>query len=353
MDRIEKMMKEFTETAGVSGDEEEVFALMKKYLAKIVSIEKCGLGSFVGRLKKGRKKPRIMIAGHMDEVGLMVSHFTGSFIKFNTIGGWWAPRLLGLPVRIKTSRGDIRGVIASKSPFHMEAEERKNDIKAKDLYIDVGLTGDREPETLGIMPGDPVVPDISFQSLAGGNTYMAKAWDNRIGCMAVVEALKKLSRVDIPNRVFGVGTVQEEVGLRGATTSGYYVDPDVALVVDVGIAQDIPGGPEGGMEKLGGGVSISVYDASLIPNRKLRDLVISVAKKKKIPYHFSSISIGGTDGGKLHIGRSGVPTIVFGIPTRYIHSGAGILDRGDFESTVKLVVEVVKSLDEKTVGKLT
>ncbi len=352
MDRIEKMMKEFTETAGVSGAEEEVFALMKKHLGKIASIDKCGLGSFVGHLKKGRKKPRIMIAGHMDEVGLMVSHFSGSFIKFNTIGGWWAPRLLGLPVRIKTSKGCVRGVIASKSPFHMEPEERKKEIKTKELYIDVGLTGDKKPEKLGIMPGDPVVPDTPFLPLDGGKTYLAKAWDNRIGCMVVVETLKKLSRLDIPNAVYGVGTVQEEVGLRGAVTSGYHVNPDVALTVDVGIAQDIPGGPEGGMEKLGGGVSICVYDNSLIPNRKLRDLVISVADKKKIPYHFSSISVGGTDGGKLHMDRSGVPTIVFGIPTRYIHSGAGILARSDFENAVKLVVEVVKSLDEKTVRKL-
>ncbi|MDZ7860687.1 MAG: M42 family metallopeptidase [Candidatus Krumholzibacteriota bacterium] len=352
MDRIEKMMKEFTETAGVSGAEEEVFALMEKHLGKVASIEKCGLGSFVGRLKKGRKKPRVMIAGHMDEVGLMVSHFSGSFIKFNKIGGWWAPRLLGLQVRIKTSKGWINGVIASKSPFHMEAEERKKEIKAKDLYIDIGLTGDEKPEDLGVMPGDPVVPDTEFLPLNGGRTYLAKAWDNRIGCMAVVEALKKLSSVDPPCGVYGVGTVQEEVGLRGAVTSGHYVNPDVALAVDVGIAQDIPGAPEGGMEKLGGGVSICVYDASLIPNRKLRDLVVSTAEKKKIPYHFSSISVGGTDGGKLHMDRSGVPAIVFGIPTRYIHSGAGILDRSDFDNAVKLIVEVVKSLDEETVRNL-
>jgi endoglucanase len=167
--------------------------------------------------------------------------------------------------------------------------------------------------------------------------------------MAVVESLRKLVRANPPCAVFGVGTVQEEVGIRGAVTSGHYVNPDVCLAVDVSIAQDTPGSPEGGTEKLGKGVSICVYDASLIPNRRLRDLVVSVADKKKIPYHLSAVPYGGTDGGKVHLDRTGVPTIVLGIPTRYIHSGAGILDRKDFESAVKLIVEVVKLLDAKRV----
>lgn len=352
MDRIEEMMKEFTEAAGVSGAEEEVFSLMEKHLGSIADIEKCGLGSFVGVLKKGKEKPRVMLAGHMDEIGLMVSRFTDNFIRFNTIGGWWIPRMIGMPVVIKTGKGDVPGVVTSKSPFNMDPEERKKVPQAKDLFIDIGLTGKKKPESLGVRPGDPVVPNIPFTPLKGGKTYMAKAWDNRIGCMAVVETLRRLSRSKPPCRVFGVGTVQEEVGIRGAVTSGHHVNPDVCLAVDVSIAQDIPGSAEGGMEKLGGGVSICVFDASLIPNRKLRDLVVSTAEKKKIPYHFSAVPFGGTDGGKVHLDRSGVPTVVFGIPTRYIHSGAGILDRRDFENAVKLLVEVVKLLDNKTVSGL-
>jgi len=346
------MMKEFTEAAGVSGAEEDVFSLMEARLRKIADVERCRLGSFVGRLKKGPDSPRVMIAGHMDEVGLMVSHFSKNFIRFNTIGGWWPPRLVGMPVVIKTQRGDLRGVVASKSPFHMEQEERKKQLQAKELYIDVGLEEGQKPEKTGIRPGDPVVPDIPFTPLRKKRTYMAKAWDNRIGCMAVVEALQKLNRIKIPCAVFGVGTVQEEVGIRGAVTSGHYVNPEVCLAVDVGVAQDIPGSPEGGVEKLGDGVSICVFDASLIPNRKLRDLVVSVAEEKKIPHNLSAVPYGGTDGGKVHLDRSGVPTIVFGIPTRYIHSAAGILDRKDFESAVKLIVEVVRVLDSETVRKL-
>ena len=352
MDRIEKMMKEFTEAAGVSGDEGEVFSLMEKYLEGIVEVGRDKLGSFIGKLTRGVESPRIMLAGHMDEVGMMVSHFTDNFIKFAVVGGWWTPRLIGLPVIIKTGDKDIRGVVASKSPFHMEGKERRKIPEKTDLFIDIGLTGDEEPSGLGIKPGDPVVPDAPFIPLINGNTYMAKAWDNRIGCMAVVETLTRLSGEKPPCAVFGVGTVQEEVGLRGAETSVHHVNPDVCLAVDVGIAQDIPGAPKGGMDRLGKGVSISVFDASLIPNRALRDLVVSVAENEKIEHYFSATPYGGTDGGKFHLSRSGIPTIVLSIPTRYIHSNGGILDRRDFENTVRLLVKLIMKLDVKAVAGL-
>jgi len=352
MDDTEKMMNDFTGAAGVSGNEEAVFDLMERYLEGTVEVSRDKLGSFIGRLSAGEEEPRIMLAGHMDEVGLMVSHFEDSFVKFAVVGGWWAARLIGLPVIIKTADKDIRGVVACKSPFTMEADERKKVPKKTDLFIDIGLTSDETPDEFGIRPGDPVVPDVPFTPLINGSTYMAKAWDNRIGCMAVVETLRKLSSRKPPCAVFGVGTVQEEVGLRGAETSVHYVNPDVCLAVDVGIAQDIPGSPKGGMDKLGRGVSVSVFDASLIPNRALRDLVVEVAEREGIDYYFSATPFGGTDGGKFHLSRSGVPTIVLSIPTRYIHSGGGILDRGDFESTVQLLEKLIMSLDSEAVARL-
>ncbi len=350
MDRIEELMKKFTEAMGVSGAEQQVYGLMKDELEPVAEIGRDKLGSFIGRLKGGRERPRIMLAAHMDEIGLMVSHFTGNFIRFNTLGGWWNPRLIGMPVRIRTPKKDIMGVVVSKSPFHMDNEERDRPLKTRDLYIDVGLTGKRKPDSLGIRPGDPVVPEASFMILDGGRTYMAKAWDDRAGCLAVVEIMKKLARYKLPNALFCAGTVQEEVGLRGAVTSGHSIAPDLCFAIDVNIAQDLPGSPEGGVEKLGAGVSICVYDATLIPNVKLRDHVAGVAEKKKIPHHFSAIPFGGTDGGKVHLNESGVPTLVLGIPTRYIHSSAGILCRKDFDNTVRLMVEVIRTLDEKTVG---
>ncbi len=352
MDRIEELFKEFTEAVGVSGFEGDVADLMARHLSPIATIEKDRLGSVIARLKGAREKPKVMLAAHMDEVGFMVSHFAGSFVKFNALGGWWGPQMVGLPVAIRTARGAVPGVIASKNLFEMDEEERKAPFKAKDLFIDVGLTGKKSPETLGIRPGDPVAPQFAFTKLPASRTYMAKAWDDRVGCVMIVEALRALSKVKRPNAVYGAGTVQEEVGIRGAMTSGFTIGPDVALILEVDIAQDTPGSREGSPGGLGGGVSIYVYDATLIPNARLRDHVVAVAKRKKIPFQYSAVPVGGTDGGRVHLNAGGVPTMVIGVPARHIHSAAGIISRKDFDNAVKLVVEVVKTLDAKTVAGL-
>ncbi len=351
MDRIESLMKEFTETPGVSGFEGEVAKLLSRHLAGIVSIEKDRLGSAIARLRGGPERPRVMLAAHMDEVGFMVSHFTGGFVRFNTLGGWWGPRMIGLPVRIRTARGDVPGVIASKNPFEMEEEERKGPFKAKDLFVDVGLFGKKKPGSLGIRPGDPVTPVCPFTPLSGG-AYMAKAWDDRAGCVMLVEAMRALAAAKRPNSVLGVGTVQEEVGIRGAATSGYHADPDVCIVLEVDVAQDTPGSAPESPGRVGDGASVCVYDATLIPNTRLRDHIIALAERRKIPHQLSAVPFGGTDGGRVHLNARGVPTIVIGVPARHIHGAAGIICRRDFDAAVKLVVEVVKTLDGKTVAAL-
>ncbi len=352
MDRVETMMKEFTEAAGVSGSVGEVCAHLARYLGPIAAIEKDRLGSCIARLRGGPEKPRVMLAAHMDEVGFMVSHFSGSFVRFNPLGGWWYPRMIGLPVAIRTSKGDVPGVIATKNPYEMEEEERKGPFKAKDLYVDVGLMAKKSPESLGIRPGDPIVPQCAFTPLDGGRTLMAKAWDDRAGCVMLVEILTALARMKRPNAVIGVGTVQEEVGIRGAVTSGFRANPDVCIVLEVDIALDTPGSAEGNPGRLGAGVSICVYDATLIPNARLRDHVVAIARRKKIPYQFSAVPYGGTDGGRVHLNAAGVPTIVIAVPARHIHSAAGIVARKDFDNAVKLVTGVVATLDARTVAGL-
>lgn len=349
MDRIEMLLKELTETAGASGFEGEVASLLERRLGASADIERDRLGSMIARLRGVKEGPRVMLAAHMDEVGFIVSYFSGSFVRFNALGGWWPPRMVGLPVTIHTSRGNVPGVIATKNPFEMEEEERKAPVKPKDLYIDVGLYGGKKPESLGIRSGDPVTPRFEFTELPG-KAYMAKAWDDRAGCAILVEAMIALARTDRPNTVIGVGTVQEEVGVRGAATSGYRTDPDVCIVLEVDIARDTPESPSECPGKLGQGVSILVYDATLIPNSRLRDHVIDVARRKKIPYQLSAVPYGGTDGGRVHLNASGVPTIVIAVPARHIHSAAGIICRRDFDAAVKLVVEVVKTLDRKRVA---
>jgi len=227
-------------------------------------------------------------------------------------------------------------------------------VEIKDMYIDVGATADNNvAEKLGIRPGDPIVPISPFTVLRNKKAYLAKAWDDRIGCALIIDVMNRLTKIKHPNTVYGVGTVQEEVGLRGATTSVSSVDPDVGFVLEVGLAMDTPGIDGERKEKLGAGPSLYVYDSTMIPNTRLRDLVIEVAEKKKIPYHFTSILRGGTDGGKIHLHRSGVPTQTIGVPTRYIHAQAGILHRDDYDHTVTMLTEVIRRLDQKTVRGLT
>jgi endoglucanase len=189
-------------------------------------------------------------------------------------------------------------------------------------------------------------------TMANPRTYLAKAWDDRIGCAVMIDVLKRLTKEKHPNSVSAVGTVQEEVGLRGATTSAAVVDPDVAFALEVSIAHDTPGFTAEDAEALGNGPSILVYDRSMIPNRNLLDLALDVAAKHKIPYHLASVDKGGTDTGKIHMNKAGVPSLVIGVATRYIHSHIGIIHRADYDNAVNLVTEIVKVLDARKVASL-
>lgn len=347
------MFKELTEANGISGFEDEVADLMASYLEDVATISYDKLGSLVAEKKGKSESPRVMIAGHMDEIGFMVKNVTKEgFIKFLPIGGWWGHVALSQRVLVKTRKGDFVGVIGSKAPHILKPEERKKVLEIADMYIDVGAAGRFDvKKSLGVRPGDPIVPISDFAILGNKKTYAAKAWDDRIGVAAVIDVMHKVGTAH-PNTIYGVGTVQEEVGLRGARTSANKVDPDVAFAVDVTIATDTPG-CDGAGEHLGEGVGIMVYDASAIPSRRLRDLVIDTAEKNKIPYVLTALARGGTDSGTIHLNKSGVPCLTFVVATRYIHGHVGVIHRKDYDSLVKLLTAVVKKLDAKTVAGLT
>jgi putative aminopeptidase FrvX len=353
LDKTEKLFKELTEANGISGFEDEIADLMAAHLKGVAKISHDNLGSFIAEKKGSADGPKVMIAGHMDEIGFLVKNVTKEgFIKFLPVGGWWGHVALSQRVMVRTSKGDFMGVIGSKAPHVLKAEERKKVLDISDMYIDVGASDGFDIEKkLGVKPGDPIVPVSDFAILGNPKTYAAKAWDDRIGVAAVIDVLTKAGK-NHPNTLYGVGTVQEEVGLRGARTSAQMVEPDVAFAIDVTIATDTPGS-EGAGEKLGAGVGIMVYDGSAIPSRRLRDLVISVADRKKIPYVLTALSRGGTDSGTIQFAKWGVPCLTLAIQTRYIHGHVGVLHRDDYDSCVKLLLEVVKKLDKKTVASLT
>jgi endoglucanase len=351
--KYEKLLRVLTEAHGVPGFEDEAIAVMKNQFTGANEITYDKMGSLIARKTGKSDSPRVMIAGHIDEIGFIVKEITSDgYIKFLPLGGWWGHVTLAQRVIVKTSKGDIPGVVGSKPPHILEDDERQKVQKLKDMFIDVGVCDGYDVKKLGVRPGDPIVPDADFKVMGNPKLYMSKAFDNRIGAAVAVAVINEL-KSNHPNTVYGVGTVQEEVGLRGAGTAAHVIDPDVAIVADVSLAMDAPSIKKDTGGILGSGPSITVLDGSMIPNRKLRDLVIDTATEKKIPFHFAALDRGGTDGGRIHISRAGVPSIYMGVATRYIHSHTGIIHKDDFANLVKLIIEVIKKLDKKTVKSLT
>jgi putative aminopeptidase FrvX len=350
-----ELLNELTSAGGISGYESEIKDILKKHLKKLAEVEYDRMGSIIFRKQGASKSPKIIIPGHMDEVGFIVKHITDDgFIKFLPVGGMLGQVLLAQKVRIKTSGGDITGIIGTNPPHIVSQEEKNKVVEIKDMFIDVGASSKKEAEDdFGIKPGDPAVPVTDFEVMKNGRNVLAKAWDDRAGCALFVDVIKALQKIKHPNTVYGAGTVQEEVGLRGARTSASVVDPDVCIVAEVGVANDIPGGkPEDAMGRLGKGPMINIIDAGMLPNLKLRDLAVLLAKKHKIPFQYGALERGATDGGAIHIHARGVPSIYLGIPTRYIHTHSGIMNLDDYENTLKLILELVKALDAKTVDGL-
>jgi endoglucanase len=347
------LMKSMMEAFGPSGFEREVNALCKEYMEPYsdeVIVDKLGTVTFVS--KGGSERPRVLMAGHTDEVGFIVSSVSKEgFLTFNTLGGWWSQVLLGQRVVIRTCKGYVDGVIASKPPHILPAEERKKVVEREDMFIDIGATSKEEAEESGVKIGDPVVPYSPFKIVQNGKVAMGKAFDDRIGAFVIMEAIRRIKEEGIahPNTVYGAATVQEEVGLRGAQTISHVVDPDVAIVIEVDIAGDVPGiKPHQAPSKMGEGPAIMTWDRSMIPNQPLKEFVINVAKQVEIPLQLSMIS-GGTDAGRIHMSRAGCPSVVVSVPTRHIHSHVGYLSLEDTENAIRLVIELLKRLDAETV----
>ena len=355
MDNTEQLLKEITEASGVPGYEGDVRAIMRRYLEDVAVIEQDKMGSLIGKRVGESDRPRVMLAGHMDEIGFMVRLVTKEgFVKFVPLGGWWDQVLLGHRVTIETAKGSVVGVLGAKPPHMLDADERKKVVEKKDMYIDVGACSEQEARDMGVRPGDPIIPVSDFTVMANPRIYLSKAFDDRVGCALAVQTLRQLVEEGHPNTAYAVGTVQEEVGTRGAKTSAFAIDPDVAIVLEVDIAGDVPGiKPDETAVKMGGGPTLLVYDARMIPNLKLRDLVIATAQELDIPLQFSAMPGGATDGAQIHLHNEGVPTVVIGVPTRHIHSHNAILCRDDYDQALKLLVELVKKLDAETVAGLT
>lgn len=356
MDETVQMLKELTDANGIPGNEKEPREVMKKYITPYADeISYDNLGSFIAKKIGKAGGPKIMITGHLDEIGFMITRIDDNgFLKFETVGGWWSQVMLAQRVTVMTRKGNIVGVIGSKPPHILPPEQRKKPVEVKDMFIDIGASSKEEAESFGVRPGDAVTPICDFTVMKNEKIMMAKAWDNRIGCAIAIEVMKRLKDENHDNVVYGVGAVQEEVGLRGAKTAAHKIEPDIGFAVDVGIAGDTPGiSANDATAKIGEGPQIMIYDRSMVSHKGLRDFVTDIADEHEIPYQFEAMSGGGTDAGSIHLSGDGAPSLAITVPTRYIHTHASILHRDDFEHAVQLITEVVKRLDEETVRKIT
>ena len=348
------LLKRLTESFGPSGFERETASIVLSTMKDAgVPCRVNRLGSVTFEDRGSSERPLVLIPGHIDEIGLCVTgiHKETGFLTFEQLGGWLDQVLLSQRVTVRTKKGDLTGIIATTPPHLIPAEERKKVVTKDKMYIDIGTTSREETEGLGVRIGDPVVPISPFSLIREGKLAIGKAFDDRVGIFVAMESIRRLQGEDHPNTALGAATTQEEVGGRGAKTLAQETGPDVCLTIEVDISGDVPGTTDKiAPARMGKGVSILTLDASMIPNQPLKEYVIDVAEGAGIPYQLSILSKGGTDAGSIHVSGAGCPSIVLGVPTRYIHSHVGILDLGDVEAMIDLVVECVKGLDQDTVS---
>ncbi|NWK54675.1 M42 family metallopeptidase [Verrucomicrobiaceae bacterium N1E253] len=349
------LLKELTEAHGAPGFEDEVRSIFAQELAGAGDLSTDGNGSVF--CEQGELGPRVLLAGHMDEVAFRVQNITpDGFIQFVTLGGWWSHTLLAQRVEVRTRDGrKILGVVSSKPPHFLPESERQRVMPAEQMFIDVGAASRKELEaSIGIRIGDPIVPLTPFSPMADEHLFMAKAFDNRVGMACAIQASQELKGVECPNTLIACGTVQEEVGVRGATTAAVQAQPDVCIVLEGTPADDTPGFNRSASQgMMGEGVQIRMQDPTAIMNPALVDLCVGVARDCGIRHQLALRSSGGTDARAFHLSGRGVPTIVLGVPSRYIHSHNSIIDIRDYLSMVELAVALIRKLDRATVDSLT
>jgi putative aminopeptidase FrvX len=340
---VKELLRKLSNAHGLSGSEESVTGIVKRELKNYVDeISEDSMGNLVA-VKKGSGFS-IMLAAHTDEIGLMVKSIDEKgFLRFVTLGGWYPPTLYNQRVILHGTKGMITGVLGGKPPHKMDEEERKKGVKLDDLFVDIGATSHDEAKELGVEIGTPGTMDRAVTELANGR-LTGKAFDNRVG---VVLLVKTLQQVRSPFTIYGVFTVQEEVGLKGAKTSAYALNPDCAIATDVTFPGDHPGIELKDVPvEMGKGPIITIADASgrgLIASRAMVTWLKDTAKKNEIPVQLEVGSGGTTDATAIHLERGGIPSTTLSIPTRYIHSPVEVVDPRDIEAGVRLLVEALKT----------
>lgn len=339
---VYELLKRLSDAHGLSGFEGNIKSIVRKELEGYVDeISEDKLGNLIA-IKKGSGMS-VMIASHMDEIGLMVQYIDDKgFIKFVGIGGWYNPTLHTQRVLLHGTKGPVSGVIGSKPPHVMTPEDRKKEIKIEDLFIDIGASSAEEVAELGIEIGTPVTIEQELIRLAN-DRVTGKALDNRVGVLVLIETLKKMKT---SMTVYAVFTVQEEIGLKGAKVSAFALNPDIAIATDVTIPGDHPGvSKKEASPEMGKGPVLVIASASgrgLLADQRLTSWLRNAGDKMKIPYQLEVGDGGNTDASIINLVRDGIPSIPLSVPSRYIHSPVEVVDLKDVQGTIDLLVEALK-----------
>jgi len=349
---IKQLFQEIASSAGVSGYEDKISAQLQAACPWADEFRRDTLGNLImlkrGKAEPGKKVPRVMLAAHMDEIGLIITKIEkDGFLRFSTIGGFDQRVLLGQEVTVH-GRRELRGVIGAKPPHIQKPDEQKKAVKMEDLFIDIGFdSAEAVEELVGI--GDLATINQKARALQG-SFVAGKAFDDRAGVAAILECFKALDSLNFSAEVYGVATVQEEVGLRGAITSTYGIVPDIGIAIDVGFG-DSPGLPEWQTIKLSGGPAIGLGPHV---HPALHRRMVDTAKEWRIPYSIDpSPYPGGTDAYAIQVTQAGIPTILLSIPLRYMHTPIETLDYDDVKNTGRLMALFIAGLDNEFVEGLT
>ncbi len=337
------LLERLSNARGVTGQESEVREILTEAVQDRVDEYRVdSLGNLI-TFKKGQGSRRkqaikVMLAAHMDEVGLMIVHHEpNGFLRFRKVGGIDDRVLLSKVVSI--GRGKVPGVIGVKPIHLLKPKEREQVIDVESMTIDIGAKTKEEAENL-VRIGDYASFTTVFADI-DDNTVMGKALDDRAGCAALVELLRR----EYPFDLYGVFTTQEEIGLRGAHVAAFSVAPDCAIVLEATVCDDSPKKrDESPTTRLGAGPAITIADKSVIADHRLVNLLIETAKENHIPFQIKKPMLGGTDAGRIHLSQEGIPSAVVAIPTRYIHSPVGVLSRQDYDNTIALVAKALPKL---------
>lgn len=323
-----ELLKKLTGAFGPSGNEDRVAEIIIEEIKPYVDeVKRDRLGNVIA-VKKGNGKGKLMLAAHMDQIGVMITEVEKEgFLRFVNVGGISPHVILGHNVIFANG---ITGVISKEGKVEMK------DLKLRDMYIDIGASS-REDAVKSVNIGDFGVFASNF--VINGDRVSSGAMDNRVSCYIQIEAAKRMKRAEYD--VYFVFTVQEETYTSGAATSAYAIEPDAAIAVDVTATGDTPNCPRMSV-KLGNGAAIKIMDRGMITHPKMKKFLEETAIKYNIKYQFEVLEFGGTDGMEIHVSKAGVPTGVISIPTRYIHTPTEMVSMSDVENVTKLLVKAIE-----------